>query len=329
MNRVKKTVRTLALMVLICMMLVTTVFAAGDGSAWLNVVQDTENESTAAYVSANTAVANGLVELAYNSEVLSYDSIEINEEFVAMYAVNADTDGVVKISWVAADTTATKAGHWLIRVQFAGLDENVTLTGTVNTAEGNALTLAENLDTTGLKAAVETAKGLYKDNYTSRSYKAVETALANAQEVLDNPGATQSAVDAAEETVNNAMDSLETKRKVNTSALIRAVVKANALCADQYTEESFSAMEQALSKAKAVLADPRATQQDVDKAAKALNDAMDALEEKSQEPEATEAPEKPNKPGKPSIPGKPQLPGNISNLISKIIKSFFGWFNKG
>lgn len=64
---------------------------------------------------------------------------------------------------------------------------------------------------------------------------------------------------------------------VDTTELEKAIAKAEELDEDRYTEGSWSAVEEALAHAKAVLADPDATQEEVNAAAKALNDAMAAL----------------------------------------------------
>ena len=65
----------------------------------------------------------------------------------------------------------------------------------------------------------------------------------------------------------------------DTSALEAAIAAAKALKAEDYTEESFAAMEAALTNAEAVLANAEATQEQVDAAVKALTDAIAALEE--------------------------------------------------
>jgi hypothetical protein len=65
--------------------------------------------------------------------------------------------------------------------------------------------------------------------------------------------------------------------EVDTSALEAAIAKAEGLDSSKYTEDSFAALEKALAEAKAVLADPNATQEQVDAATKALNDAIAAL----------------------------------------------------
>lgn len=64
---------------------------------------------------------------------------------------------------------------------------------------------------------------------------------------------------------------------MDTSALEDAIARAEALDGSDYTKESWSALEQALAEAKAVLADPNATQETVDAAAEALNAAIGAL----------------------------------------------------
>ena len=65
---------------------------------------------------------------------------------------------------------------------------------------------------------------------------------------------------------------------VDTSALEEALAKAEELTEEDYTEESWAALEEAKEAAEAVLADPTATQSDIDEAAEALEEAIAALE---------------------------------------------------
>ena len=67
---------------------------------------------------------------------------------------------------------------------------------------------------------------------------------------------------------------------VDTSALEEALVKAEELTGEDYTEESWTALEEAVAAAEEVLKDPTATQSEIDEAAEALEEALAALEEK-------------------------------------------------
>ena len=69
----------------------------------------------------------------------------------------------------------------------------------------------------------------------------------------------------------------EAKPIVDKSALSTAIKEAEALNADEYTEESWAAVETALADAKAVYDNPEATQVEVDEATAALNAAIDRL----------------------------------------------------
>lgn len=64
---------------------------------------------------------------------------------------------------------------------------------------------------------------------------------------------------------------------VDTAALEQAIEDAKAVNKDKYTDKSVAAMEKALAEAETVLADPLATQERVDAAAKTLRDAINAL----------------------------------------------------
>lgn len=75
-------------------------------------------------------------------------------------------------------------------------------------------------------------------------------------------------VEVAEATLTTVQD---------TSALEKAIQEAEGLNKSLYTEQSFAAVENALREAKTVLADPEATQAELNAAAQMLNDAMAAL----------------------------------------------------
>lgn len=75
---------------------------------------------------------------------------------------------------------------------------------------------------------------------------------------------------------------------VDTSALEEAIAKAEKLTEEDYTEESWNALEEAKAAAEETLADPTATQFEIDAAAEALEEAIAALEEKPVDKSALE-----------------------------------------
>lgn len=66
---------------------------------------------------------------------------------------------------------------------------------------------------------------------------------------------------------------------VDTSALEEALAEAEKLVEEDYTEESWAALEDAKKAAEDILKDPTATQEEVDAAEEALKEAMEAMEE--------------------------------------------------
>ncbi len=328
MKRVKKTIRSLVMMLLVCAMLTGMVFAAGDGSVWLNTTE-TSTQAPKAWIVADTTVTDGQVELYYDSESLTYEGVEVNEAYVAKYAVNAETLGVVKIAWVAPEAYEADAAHWLVKVTFSG-EGAVAMTGTVNGPDGSQITQTT-LDKSELEKAILEAKGLYEDDYTPISWDTLEKALSIAEEALDDPTATQSKVNAAAETLNNGIASLELKLFTNNAELYKAILRAQGLCEDRYTEESWAALEEALANAKAVMNDRNATQKEIDEAAAALNAAIDALELKD-----VEVPTEPTQPSEPEIPEESteatepsepsEEPGSTGSWLDKIKDWIGGWF---
>src|SRR5699024_2250484 len=140
------------------------------------------------------------------------------------------------------------------------------------------------------------------------SFEALLAALGAAETVLANEEASQEDVDAAADALQEAIDGLEAieeaepEPEVDTSELTALVEDAKAYDAEDYTEESFEALAAALGAAEAVLANEKASQEDVDAATALLQEAIDALEavegptpnpdpEPTPEPEPTPDPE--------------------------------------
>lgn len=140
-------------------------------------------------------------------------------------------------------------------------------------------------DFSKLDAALARAEALKadKDKYTPETWSAVEIQVKAAQAVKElGNKADQNAINSEADALNRALDALEEKPVVpviNTDALQAAIEKAEAVKTEDYTDESVAAMNEKLAAAKDVLANPE-SQDAVDKAAKALEDAVAALEKK-------------------------------------------------
>ncbi len=88
----------------------------------------------------------------------------------------------------------------------------------------------------------------------------------------------------------------------DTTELEEAIDAVDELVVDDYTADSWAAVEEALEAAEAVLADPDATQDEIDAAVAALEAAIEALETKP------EAPKPPVRPVLPILPVRPSAP---------------------
>lgn len=212
MRHVRQTAGSLLLAALLCMALTVTAFAAEDGTVWLTLTEDSGR--TTAEIVSDTTVTDGVVELTYDSTALTYEGVEVEEVYVAMYAVNAEEAGVVRISWVApGEYEAVETGAELIHVNFSGEaePEDISLSGTANNAAGESVyirTEVVTVDTSALEEAIAKAEELKSSDYTSESWAALEKALTEGKAVLEDPNATQEEVDAAAERLNAAIAAL-------------------------------------------------------------------------------------------------------------------------
>ena len=133
----------------------------------------------------------------------------------------------------------------------------------------------EEADKTALEAAVSEAEALNKEDYLTDSWEVMEEKLEAAKAVLDNPLATDAEVADAAQALRDAIDALV--KRADKTELEAAINAAEDLREEDYTEESWMEMQEKLETAKEVMENPEATQTQADDAAKALNDAVDAL----------------------------------------------------
>lgn len=142
MRVARKMLCVLVMAAIMCAMLATTAFAAETGSLWLKHATEAQKNSTAVVVCADTSVANGVLELRYDSSKLSYSNVEVSEAYVGAFSVNADTAGVVKIAWVAPGSyKADSAELALLTVKFTGKAGDSVFTVKGNAYDGNGAAL--------------------------------------------------------------------------------------------------------------------------------------------------------------------------------------------
>ena len=149
-----------------------------------------------------------------------------------------------------------------------------------------AVSKKQKVDKTALEQAISEAEKLDPELYTEASYQAVLDALNVAKEVLADENAKQTEVNTAKRELNDAVKALQEKTdEVDKTGLELAITKAEEVDSNLYTEETYQALSDALEAARNVLADETADQAAVDQAKEDLENAINALEEKQEEPE--------------------------------------------
>ncbi|MBQ1182992.1 MAG: hypothetical protein IIX60_00940 [Clostridia bacterium] len=129
-----------------------------------------------------------------------------------------------------------------------------------------------------LNRQISIAQGLIEGNYTDASWDVLEDALAKA--IAARSSNSQSEVDAAAKALKDAIAALVPVPGVvvNYDELNRQIAIAEGLKKDDYTEASWSVLENVLSKA--IEARNSTSQSEVDAAAQTLKDAIASLEKK-------------------------------------------------
>lgn len=148
----------------------------------------------------------------------------------------------------------------------------------------NAIT-PEEVDFTTLDEALKRANEVDKDTLTDESKKDLETAIDKASEVRNKQYVSQEEVKKASDDLNKVVDNLKTKDSEipelpDTDKLKDKLDELKDKDLSKYTDDSKKALEDAIKKAEEVLANKDASQEDVDNALKALEDAEKGLKEK-------------------------------------------------
>ncbi len=296
----KRLFALLLALVMVLSMAMTVSAAENDGSALsLQVSIGRGSVTVAVYLEGAAGVTNGRFTVGYDAEVLSLVDVQTSDAY-AVQSVNDAENGTVALAWVGSELTAEKTLMLSLTLEIAeGSTKDLTYTvesdgifaaeGEVAVA-GDAVTVGYNApaDTTALENAIAAAQALDASAYTADSYAAVDAALTQAIAVLADADSTQAEVDAVTKALNDAMAALRVAGSADMTDLKAAIAEAEKLDAKLYTEETFAAMQNALAAAKTVLANAAATQEEVDAATKALNDAIDALELSGYNPDTSE-----------------------------------------
>lgn len=131
-------------------------------------------------------------------------------------------------------------------------------------------------DKAPLLALIEQAEALKEADYDAASWAALQTALANAKTVADNPNALDASIQKAVEELTAAIAALQPSEIINTDLLAMVITASEGINLDEYMEDGKADFTAALDHAKDVLANP-ASQSEVDEAAIALNMAYMSL----------------------------------------------------
>lgn len=206
MGNIRKLSILLALCLVLCALPVASANAAESGSLWLRHLP--ANDGVTIAVCADTAVASGVITVTYASELLTFQELTVDSTYVLAHAINDQETGTIKISWIGTGANAAGEGYTLLRLRFEGpADQSSVLTGTAYDAAGNTLAITT-LNLTGVTAAVMEAETLQAADYTADSFAAVQTAMNEANALLEQEAVTQTQLDAAAQALLTAVENL-------------------------------------------------------------------------------------------------------------------------
>ena len=126
---------------------------------------------------------------------------------------------------------------------------------------------------TDLNNTIADAKSKTKDHYSDTTWANLQSVLAEAEKVTNNPAAKQSEVDHINKKLKAAIAGLNTDK----TELEKQLADASSKTASDFSPETWSALEKAKKAAQEVEDNTTATQTQIDEAAKKLKEAIAAL----------------------------------------------------
>ena len=285
-----------------------------DGETWTKVGSITENDLDYTATFEKIAVKYVRVRLTEAKPGYWYQVSEVKFAYEQPQEDNTLRDMINEAEALDINGKAPILVSNMVDALIAGQKEYVkgtTDTTTVETTLRNAIdALKDAADITNLSGLIEKVQKLNKADYTVDSWNNLEAAYNKALEVLENTTATQEQVDKACDDLDRAINALVKAPIVaDKTELLKAIEAAKDLVEKDYTSESWKTLQDALDAANKVVANKDATQEEIDAAVDAINDAIDKLEAKPAEPEKPIEPEKPMDPVKPAKPNQPAKPG--------------------
>ncbi|MEB8418513.1 G5 domain-containing protein [Enterococcus casseliflavus] len=127
-----------------------------------------------------------------------------------------------------------------------------------------------------LQQLINQAKGYKQDSYTTDSWSSLSASLQKAEGVMENAQATQEEVNQAVTELQQSIQQLKVK-VVNKEELQKLIDQVKGYEAASYTTDSWAPFSASLQKAEGVMKNSQVTQEEVDKAASELQQAIDQL----------------------------------------------------
>lgn len=238
-------------------------YLAGNAASWAEQRSLNQSDETQLwkieYLAEETAPTK--------KEVAAFEAAVEKAEALNPNAYTADSYAAVQAALQAAELV-DKTNRAAVRKAAKALEEAVRA-------------LKAQLNKSALETAIANASAKVQNQYTAESWQKLQTALEEANRIRESDTAMQDEIDAAVQTLNDAVAGLvpqeEKTEKADKSALEAAIANASAKVQSNYTSESWQKLQAALAKANKVKENAAAAQEDVNAAEKALNDALSAL----------------------------------------------------
>lgn len=184
-----------------------------------------------------------------------------------------------KINKYMLDSIATGNEHRIARPDgISSYGGGMIKTEWLSQAKKNNPMTIENskTDSKALEKLLDEAKKYKESDFNADSFKALQAAIKNAEELLENELSPQEDIDKAKDALNSAMDSLISN--ANKDKLLEVIQRASSVDTSKYSADSIQALQKALDSAKKVYDDKKASQSSVDEQINALNNAFNGLQ---------------------------------------------------
>ncbi len=271
-------------------------YAAPNGNAqtlgterYLGIMESSGKVTAERFLNGRQDSAEANYNVGWNHVVVVYGADDVKIYINGIHASTAKNNGALKQILGEGSVVQIGKANWGDGEYYQGLLDDYIIYNYAFSEREVQILCGIIADPKQLKEKIREARAIQKENYTDKSFVALQKAIEQAKKAFDTV-TTEAEIEEAIAALQAAIDALEQKA-LDDTALRNKIIEAKEIEQGNYTDESYAALQEAIAAAEKAL-ETVSSPSEVSEAVDALQKAIDALTENG-----SGTPEDPNQPG--------------------------------